>query len=203
MITRPKETLKDISENKPIVQSLILLVILGLMPFMMFINNDILFNAADLNPMEMEMFQRIMPAFFIFFVFGAMLLAPIFQFISTGIYNLLSEFFGYEGNGKGLFATLVFASVPNIFANIFSVILAYSGAISFSWLLTLPFTIWVIVLKIFAIRENYSMSGGKATLVYFIPVIVIFVLFIIAMILMFTTIASQMGPWMNEFGTTM
>ncbi|WP_029687641.1 Yip1 family protein [Thermoanaerobacter sp. A7A] len=97
------------------------------------------------------------------------------------------------GTAKGLYSAMGFAKLPMIFmvpVNLFARLLSERGGAILTDLFIIAFTIWVIVLEIISIRENYKMTTGNAVLVYFLPYIVLIVLFIIMMIFVGATFVS-------------
>lgn len=108
--------------------------------------------------------------------------------ISYGIIHLLATAFGGKANIKQYFAvalSLSFAgTVIGIPVEILSRIPYIGQVISLAW------SIYLIVVSIFAVRETYKLTSGKAVAVVLIPALVVFV---IAMIVAFTVIASYAG----------
>ncbi|SHF17772.1 Yip1 domain-containing protein [Thermoanaerobacter uzonensis DSM 18761] len=97
------------------------------------------------------------------------------------------------GTAKGLYSAIGFAKLPMIFmvvVNLFARLLNPKAGLIFMYLFLAIFTVWVIVLEIIAIRENYKMSTGNAVFVFFLPYIVLILLFIIMMIFMGATFIS-------------
>ncbi|WP_028991553.1 Yip1 family protein [Thermoanaerobacter thermocopriae] len=105
------------------------------------------------------------------------------------------------GTAKGLYSAIGFAKLPMIFmvvVNLFVRLLNPKTGLIFMYLCLAIFTIWVIVLEIIAIRENYKMNTGNAVLVFFLPYIVLIVLFIIMMIFMGATFISVFSGILND-----
>jgi hypothetical protein len=176
VIANPKETLKDISNSPSIWEAISVVVGISLISTLFMFNRNYFMNIARsyaITPAELNDILLFLPVFLTFGVFGSMILAPILHFISVSVYSLLCSFFGYEGKNKGLFATLAFANIPTLLLNVINFLLQYVKLNVIGIFITLAFWIWVFVLKIFAIKETYSMGGGKATLIFFIPTLVI------------------------------
>ncbi|HHY80260.1 MAG TPA: YIP1 family protein, partial [Thermoanaerobacter sp.] len=92
-----------------------------------------------------------------------------------------------------LYSAIGFAKLPMIFmvvVNLFVRLLNSRAGLILTYLFLAIFTVWVIVLEIIAIKENYKMSTGNAVLVYFLPYIVLVVLFIIMIIFAGATFIS-------------
>lgn len=117
---------------------------------------------------------------------GAMLLAQIVSSVlmwglSVAVWHLLAELLGGRGSVKTLLTTIGFTYFLQLL--IVPVYLIASFLPTFGFLLimiaTLAFAVWSIVLGILAIREVYQLSGGKATLVYFLPLLIFMGIFIV------------------------
>src|SRR5579875_1284997 len=97
--------------------------------------------------------------------------APIRIFLNVGIYYLIAKLF----KGKGefltqLYSTLLFFVPLNIIA-LLLMLIPFVG-----WVLAFALSIYSIVLYINMLMAVHRFSGGRATLVYFIPAIVGFIL---------------------------
>lgn len=105
------------------------------------------------------------------------------------------------GTAKGLYSAIGFAKLPMIFmvvVNLFVRLLNPKAGLIFMYLFLAIFTVWVIVLEIIAIKENYKMSTGNAVLVYFLPYIVLVVLFIIMIIFAGATFISVFSEFLKN-----
>lgn len=198
MVVKPKETLDDIIEKAPVWQGLIIIVILSLLPVFIMFNKDIILNnlGTGVNPYDIDIITKMLPIMTIMGVFFAMILTPIFQFIWVGMYNMISDFLGHKGSGKSLFAAFGFTSVPSIFSLLIYAVLVNTSVQFLSTIFSLLISIWVIMLQIIALKKNYKMGTGTATLTYFIPwiiTIVIVGLFIILGILTMIPIMQELS----------
>ncbi|MTI48798.1 Yip1 family protein [Sporosalibacterium faouarense] len=201
VITNPKDTLEEISNSAPIWQAISINVILGVLSVFITLNrNTLMANMGPgISPYDIEMLSSMIPMFMVMGVFFAMIVNPLFHFIETGMYNLISEFLGYKGSGKGLFSALGFASVPGIFSIILLGIFSSINLNIVSTIISIPITIWVIVLNIIAIKKTYQMGTGKATLTYFIPIIALIVVVGILIILGIITMIPIMREISGQF----
>lgn len=105
------------------------------------------------------------------------------------------------GTAKGLYSAMGFAKLPMIFmvvVNLIVRLLNLRVGLIVTYLFLAILTIWIIVLDIIAIRENYKMSTGNAVLVYFLPYIVLVILFIIMMIVAGATFISVFSEILNN-----
>ncbi len=100
-----------------------------------------------------------------------MIYVPIGIFLSTGIYYLIAK--AFKGRGEfltQLYTTLLFL-IPLNTVTLLLFLIPFVG-----WVLAFALGIYGIVLFIFMLMAVHRVSGGRATLVYFIPVIVAFIL---------------------------
>lgn len=119
---------------------------------------------------------------FIFFFSGAM------WFVASGVFSLLAQLLGGNGNGKGLLSAMGFAVVPGLFSALVEAVVSLLGLPRFISMVTaLGVGIWILVLQVLAIRDTQSISGGRAALVFFLPLIV---LFIAGMVIMAVLVSS-------------
>jgi len=203
-IVKPRETLAEIAAEAPLWQGVAILVVMSLLPIIFLFNRSTFLNMlGPADPYTINQMMTFIPIFMIIGVFSAMILTPIFHFIITAIYHLLAGFLGHKGEGKGLFSALAFANAPSIISS-----LIYFALLSFNMdiiaiISNLGFAIWVIVLKIFAIKEAHTMGGGKATLIYFIPAITFIVVMGIMIILGMLTLIPIIGSITEGLGIPM
>lgn len=205
VISKPKDTLSEVSAAAPIWQGISVLVVTGLLPILFLFNQDLFIKnlGAVSSPYTINQMMMLMPVIMVFSVFGVMILRPIFHFVSTSIFHLLAGFFGYKSDGKGLFSSLAFANFPSILSSIIYLILLALNLTPISIIFSLGIMVWVIVLKILAIKYSYSMSGGKATLIYFLPTITIIAIIGIMILLGIFSLAPIMGMLEETIGMSM
>ena len=97
------------------------------------------------------------------------------MFAIAGIFHMGAKLLRGQGSYRGLvcglgFATLPLTVIPPL--TVLHVLLGFAGFVLYV-LGAAAISIWVLVLEIIAIRENYSFSRKKAILTYFSPVIAI------------------------------
>ncbi len=100
-----------------------------------------------------------------------MIYVPIGIFLSTGIYYLIAK--AFKGRGEfltQLYTTLLFL-IPLNTVTLLLFLIPFVG-----WVLAFALGIYSIFLYIYMLMAVHRLSGGKATLVYFIPVIAAFIL---------------------------
>lgn len=113
---------------------------------------------------------------------GLIVLVPIGFFISVGIYYALAKAFHGQGTFLQQGYTQLLISVPIGLVSLVLEFIPILGSIA-----AFALGIYAIVLNVFAIMAVHRLSGGKATWVVLIPVIVAFVL---ACVLFFVFIAA-------------
>ncbi len=113
---------------------------------------------------------------------GLIVLVPIGFFIGVGIYYALAKAFHGQGTFLQQGYTQLLISVPIGIASLILEFIPILGSIA-----AFALGIYAIVLNVFSIMAVHRLSGGKATWVVLIPVIVAFVL---ACVLFFVFIAA-------------
>ena len=108
----------------------------------------------------------------------------VYFFIGQGIYFFLAK--AFRGTGQFLtqgYTTLLFYAPLSIIGNVLGILALFLGLQIpglVGLFISLPFSlaigIYTIVLQIFSLMAVHRLSGGKATLVVFLPAIVLLVL---------------------------
>jgi hypothetical protein len=117
---------------------------------------------------------------------SVIVLYPLVFFIAVGIQYLIAKAFGGQGTFVAHGYSSLLYSAP---IGVVSVLLGWIpilGAVLASAL-----EIYVIVLNVFMIMGVHRMSGGKATLVVLLPLIVLFLFSCVIFIIVITAIVSQ------------
>jgi len=190
VIVHPVQTLREITGEKPWVWGIVVYLVSSWVSFMASFltgwrNLPEVFMPSELN----------LSAFLV----GVVLSAPIFSLLGllviSGIYHLIARLLKGEGSFVGLLSGLGFASFPTILTAPFAllgVVGGLFGSLVYN-LAVFAVSIWVLVLNIIAIRENYAFSTGKAVLTFFIPVILFFVLVMLAILVAVVVAALALG----------
>jgi hypothetical protein len=119
------------------------------------------------NPVNVAMIQNIMTGF----AFSMVIWIPIGLFIGVGIYYLIAKAFHGEGTFlQQMYGTLLITVPIGLLSFLLNIIPVVGSLAVFA------LSIYAIVLNIFMLMAVHRFSGGRATLVYFIPVIVIILL---------------------------
>lgn len=129
-------------------------------------------------------------------VFGIVLafLQVLFLFVRAGFYKLLGEMVGERNGYDGLtmVATLGYAAMPTIFAPVLNMISSLLGHFALSFFFSLIIWGWGAVLTVFAIKAALQCSGGKAFLIYVIPLAIMFLIGMMAFVLF--TVGVMFAP---------
>jgi len=121
--------------------------------------------------------------------FGELIGVPLGFFIGVGILYLIAKAFRGEGTFLAQGYTYLLFEVPlGILASVLSLIPILGGLVAFA------VGIYAIVLQIFSIMAVHRLSGGKATLVVFLPLIVVFVLACVVAAIVIAIVASHSQP---------
>lgn len=226
VLFQPAETFREIAKKKPIWQSIVVLILTGFLPVitqkfpqMQFPTDS---NMPDFNKM-MPMFitMAVFATIFIrplshfvstsvYHLLAELFEGKMFEHVAEPTLNEIAEENPEQilelqepvkgeviGTGKGLYSALAFATLPMLFTVPINLIFRFTTW-NYGWLFEIVFGIWVLVLKIIAIKENYRMNGGNATLVYFLPYIAGIILFVIMMIFIGATFASMFSTILKD-----
>lgn len=122
---------------------------------------------------------------------GAIILFGLF--LSAGILSLLGELCYGNGNGKGIMASIAFATFPGALGPPLHYL---TILLNISWLgvlFSLLTTVWVMALQVVAVRESLRLNTGQAAFIYLLPGILLLVLLLAVLGLMGTALNSL--PW--------
>jgi hypothetical protein len=196
VIARPVATFKYLSVKKPWVMAIVLYIAVAFISAVAGVpgQQDQLSDLTKLGGNSNINIGAIV-------IVALVIVLPIFSFIGLliigGIYHLLARAFKGNGSYKGMISTLGFAGFPSIVSTPFSLLYFIGGPIGkiIAVVTTLSVSfivgIWILVLNILAIRENYKLSTGKAVAVCLIPVAVVIVLLVILLTILIAIVATQ------------
>ncbi|MBE0446764.1 MAG: YIP1 family protein [Actinobacteria bacterium] len=194
VIAKPVDSLRHIADNK--------LVLAGILIFVAVVwLNAISALPSMLNELNQAPEIRRLPLFktsrsaAIFTVIITFLITFVSFFIRSGLYHGIALLLKGKGNFTGLLGALGFANFPFILTVPFGLLGFVDGwaGRKLPMLASFPFAIWVIVLEIIAIRENYKFSTGRAVVTFFIPPLVLLALILIPIIGIFILIFTFSG----------
>lgn len=176
VLAKPVETLRYLTMSKPLTMALLVYIAISVLGAIAAIPGlaqlDSLPGGVSRDvPPGLSFFSS--PAFIIATVISTPIFALITLFIVGGLYHLLSMLFKGEGDFRGLLSALGFASFPQVLSIPFVLLSLVAGTLGgvLSGVVSFAVSIWIIVLTIISIRENYRLSTGKAVLIFFIPLI--------------------------------
>jgi len=125
-------------------------------------------------------------AFPLGFALFVIVLYPLGFFIGTGIQYLIAKAFGGLGTYLAHGYSYLLYTAPITVVSLLLSLIPILGSLASSAL-----GIYAIVLNVFMIMAVHRMSGGKATLVVLLPIIVLFLIGCVSFIILFSIIASH------------
>ena len=139
-------------------------------------------SSSNVPPSSIVALEGVSLGFALFFI----VLIPLGFFIGTGIQYLIAKAFGGQGTflAHGYSYLLYYAPIGIV--SLLLGLIPILGSLAGSAL-----GIYAIVLNVFMIMGVHRMSGGKATLVVLLPLIVLFVIGCVSFIILISVIASQ------------
>lgn len=171
LLTSPSKALREVTEKKPLKWAILANAFVAVVISLTFLPNppeliEIIFD------MEKGSFN-IVPAIIIWVI---LFLAALF--IEGVIFHLIARLLGGRGSYLGLLCGLCFACFPFVFFAPLTFMRALLGSSGGTfYIATYPILFfWVFILAILAIRQNYQLSLGRASAVYFIPGILLIVM---------------------------
>ncbi len=144
-----------------------------------------------ISPVFFERFSRTIPLLNTVIVLS---LGPIVFFARTAFLSLIAQLFGGEGKVRSLGAALGYAQLPTVLMAPFSVLNRIIPT-DFMGIVSLAIFIWVIVLRIIAIRSTFEFTTGKSAIVLFVP----FLVLITSLIFFLLFFGAFLTPFIMEF----
>ena len=125
----------------------------------------------------------------------SIMLSLFMNLIFTGIIDFLSQMMGHAGNAKSTFVLINFSFLPKAFILPIALIFSISGfaPVFFYFLFSAIFLVWAAINVICGISEMRSISGGKATLIYFSPTIICMSVLFFTMLIFVTGVLKSLG----------
>lgn len=162
LIFHPVETLRVLSERKPLIPSVFVFAAVYMTDFL-------LQGAGTLqNTVAGQVVSG--QQFWLLGLIG-LVFAVMAWFLSAALFSLLAELLYGKSNGKGILASLGFAVFPGVLG---PALYYAAGRLDIAWLGFILYVVsisWVLVLQIISVRESFSLGTGQAVLVYFLPVV--------------------------------
>ena len=106
--------------------------------------------------------------------------------IQAGFFHVVATLFRGRGSYLGMLCGLCFACFPLVFFAPLALLRALLDSLSghFLYYIVSPiFFLWILLLDITAIRQNYHFSLGRAVATYFIPAFVVVVVPLLVLII--------------------
>ena len=172
VLVSPSKAFREVSERRPLAWAMLTAVFISLVVAFILLPNlpevvEIIFELerGSLNPI---------PLLFLWVIIFLVAL-----FTQGGIFHLIAILLQGQGSYLGIACGLCFAYFPLVFFAPLALLRALldspSGSILYS-IGSLVFFLWILVLEITAIRQNYHFSLGRAIATYFIPAILLIII---------------------------
>jgi hypothetical protein len=187
VLFEPVKTMKRVAENPPLVMALGIVTILRLLSALMgYLELSRVLSQGYAAGSITQLFQgarALVPV--------GVCLALVFSFIKwfacSAVLHLGADLLGGRGRARGVFAATGLAGLPYILLIPFQFLGYWYGignyAVTALLLLAgLAVGIWRCVLLVIGIREVHGLSTGRSVLVFFIPTLALFLLFVLSII---------------------
>ena len=170
LLASPSKALEEVSKRKPLGWAMITAVFIAVVLSLSFLPNpselvEVIFD------MEKGSFNLALAVFLWVIIFLVAL------FIEGGIFHLIAILLRGRGSYLGMVCGLCFACFPFVFfapLTFLRALLGASGIILYP-IGSLVLFLWILVLAIIAIHQNYHFSLGRAIATYFIPGILLII----------------------------
>ena len=148
--------------------------------------------------------QNTTPSLLIGTLLIQIILLLLFLFILCGVLSMVAGFYGGVGNVRFFYIAACLCLIPYWLVTPISLLLSY---FELPWLISstlfllarMTLFFWAAGLLIISIRETYLFSTGKAITTFLTPVVVIYILSILALILL----AGIVAPVVSELSVLM
>jgi len=179
VITRPTATMREISRGRFLPLAIA-----------MFFLSALIANASSVLT-ETEMTQLLggsIPALLVM-----MLIALFYLFGNTVLCYALARLFRCRGSFVTLLSLLAVANVPSVFTAPLALVRVMPGLVGeiFYGLGMIILGVWIAVLGVFAVRETFQLSAGRAVMIYLLPFILVLALLMLVIFLLL--VASRFG----------
>ncbi|MDI6814617.1 MAG: Yip1 family protein [Dehalococcoidales bacterium] len=184
ILIRPTPTIRSICQQRPIGWAVVIYLVICLVSAVAAIGLGF-FEEAGLPGLGRFSIAVYIPGMLV----GTPIIGLLALVVSVAIYHLVALVLGGKGSYSGLFSGFAFAALPSIFSAPLAVIslpLGIVGTMLYS-LGSIGLSLWVVVLYVIALRENYAVSTGRAILILLLPA-VFFVLLVLLVALVITAL---------------
>ena len=173
MLTRPTSTIRSICQQRPIGWAIVVYLVVCMVSGVSAIGLGFLEGAGlpDFGPFSIAVY---IPGMLVGTPIIGLLTLVVLAAICHGVASVL----GGKGSYSGLFSGFAFAALPGIFSAPLTAISLPFGIIGtiLYGLGSIGLSLWVVVLDILALRENYVVSTGRAILILLLPAVILLVL---------------------------
>ena len=195
-----RKGLPRIAEEKNIWHGLIVYLVVTVIVSLATLEiNPAAINGGELFPLEihmlfppqaLEIVWKLLPLFTILLqvVFG-----PLYFLLLVALFHFVSALFGGNGRASSLGAVMGYAYIPYLLVAVGGLLGRYTP-FNIAAILTIGAFIWSHWLRIAGLKQVNDFSWGRATLAYFMPLIVLliaFIIFILLVIVFFVPLLIQ------------
>jgi len=187
IITKPVQTMRYIADKKLIFVGIVLTISIAWINSIANIPGMLSSFSQTTSGLETLPAVGVMRGF----ILALAVILPPFSatfilLMQAGIFHILAVLFKGKGSYDGLIGVLGFASFPSIIAIPFALLdllatrsgwAGYTAVmVPVTLVVSLGLVVWILVLDVIGVRENYQLSTWRAFLVVTIPIIVFIVL---------------------------
>jgi len=172
LIFAPSATFKKIGEDKPVILSLLVFLVISVINLPLY--RGILLHQNTVSIMHKAQWFWILGWMGIFFSF-------LVLFFLAGLYSLLSEIIFKKGNAVGILACFGFAAFPGVIGSACQYGALLLDFTTVGFLCSFLAILWMIALQILALREALDIQSGQAILLFLSPgfLLLIFLLLVL------------------------
>lgn len=165
---QPAATMRQISEDKPLVRGIILYILVSLL--------GVLFNQGVEASRENSMLAGgsgwALGAFSVFF-------ALINLFVMAGVMSLLADIIYKKSNPTGVLACFSFAALPGVLGGAVYYTFFLLGMEGVGAACLFAVSLWVLVLWVLSLRESLDLDTGQSVLLLLVPPLAVFFIMVV------------------------
>ncbi len=172
VLASPSRALSEVSQRRPTGWAILTAVFVSIV-----FAFTILPNLPELVEMIFGLERGSLSLIPLVFIWVVIFLA--FLLIQAGVFHLVAVLLQGRGNYLGILCGLCFACFPLVFFAPLALVRALLNSVSgnvFYSIGSLALFLWILVLEITAIHQNYKFPLGRAIATYFIPFIVLIII---------------------------
>ena len=191
VLFEPVKTMKRTAENPPLVTALVIVTILSLLGTIMGLLtfSQVLSRSLDTGG-GLPAAGSVVPVA----VFAGLIFSYFKWFGGSAVLHLTADLLGGRGGARGVFAAVGLAGLPNILLVPFQ-FLGYrygleNPAVNVLLLASLAVWVWSSVILVIGLREAHRLSTGRSVLVFLIPYLALFLLFVLSLTALLVIIST-------------